>query len=146
MQYSNIAGMQTRNTMERPATTELQGRVRIAVIDFSSTGTDKEILLWKAPAGRVRILKGELKATLATQATTLKIGFSSYRGVDGLTKAADDDAFLAAAASNTIEALAALPPSGMLFESQTGFDVIATGSANIAAKDKIEGVIYYVVD
>lgn len=146
MQYSNLAALQVRNGTERPMTTEVQGRVRLAVIDFKSTGTDKEILLWKAPAGRVRILSGNIKATLATPATTIKIGYGAYTSTDGQKKVADDDAFLTATASNTITALAALPPSGMLLETQTGFDVTAIGSANIAANDKIEGVILYVVD
>lgn len=146
MQYSNLAALQVRNGSERPMTTEMQGRVRLAVIDFKSTGTDKEILLWKAPAGRVRILSGNIKATLATAATTIKIGYRAYTSTDGQKKVADDDAFLAATASNTVEKLAALPPSGMLLETQTGFDVMATGSANIAVNDKIEGVILYVVD
>lgn len=146
MQYSNLAALQVRNGTERPMPTEAHGRVRLAVIDFKSTGTDKEILLWKAPAGRVRILSGNIKATLATQATTIKIGYGAYTSTDGQKKVADDDAFLAATASNTIDKLAALPPSGMLFETQTGFDVMAVGSANIAAGDKIEGVILYVVD
>lgn len=146
MQYSNLAALQVRNGTERPMPTEAHGRVRLAVIDFKSTGTDKEILLWKAPAGRVRILSGNIKATLATQATTIKIGYGAYTSTDGQKKVADDDAFLAATASNTIDKLAALPPSGMLLETQTGFDVMAVGSANIAAGDKIEGVILYVVD
>lgn len=146
MQYSNLAALQVRNGTERPMPTEAHGRVRLAVIDFKSTGTDKEILLWKAPAGRVRILSGNLKATLATTATTIKIGYSAHTSTDGQNVVADDDAFLTATASNTITALATLPPSGMLFETQTGFDVVATGSARIAANDKIEGVILYVVD
>lgn len=146
MQYSNLAALQVRNGTERPMPTEAHGRVRLAVIDFKAAGTDKEILLWKAPAGRVRILSGNIKATLATQATTIKIGYGAYTSTDGQKKVADDDAFLAATASNTIDKLAALPPSGMLLETQTGFDVMAVGSANIAAGDKIEGVILYVVD
>lgn len=146
MQYSNLAALQVRNGTERPMTTEVQGRVRLAVIDFNSTGTDKEILLWKAPAGRVRILSGNIKATLATQTTTIKIGYGAYTSTDGQKKAADDGAFLAATTPDTIEKLATLPPSGMLLETQTGFDVTAIGSADIAAGDKIEGVILYVVD
>ena len=146
MQYSNLAALQVRNGTERPMTTEVQGRVRLAIIDFKSTGTDKEILLWKAPAGHVRVLSGNIKTTLATPATNIKIGYSAYTSTDGQKTAADDDAFLAATASNTLEKLAALPPSGILLETQTGFDVMAVGSANIAAGDKIEGVILYVVD
>lgn len=146
MQYSNLAALQVRNGTERPMPTEAHGRVRLAVIDFKATGTDKEILLWKAPAGRVRILSGNIKATLATAATTIKVGHGAYTSTDGQKTAADDDAFLTATASSTIATLAALPPSGMLFETQTGFDVTAIGSANIAANDKIEGVILYVVD
>lgn len=146
MQYSNLAALQVRNGAERPQTTEVQGRVRVAVVDFVATGTDKDVLLWKAPAGRVRVLSATLKATLATTATTIKIGHNGFTSTDNQKVAADDDAFQAAVASGTLAKFAATPPSGLLVESQTGFDVVAVCSAAIAVGDKIEGAILYVVD
>ena len=146
MQYSTIAAQQVTNGATRPETTELHGRVRVAVIDTKITAADTDVILCRFPAGRIRILgtQSTIKPTLATGATTLKFGYGKARNYVGGEIAADDDAFLTATASTSVTTLSGA--SGTLVETSSGFDLTATASANMAVNDTINGVVLYIVD
>lgn len=150
MQYSNVAALQKKKGADRVMTTELHGRVRICVIDTKFTAAEKNVLLVRFPAGRIRILgTSQISATLATSATTIKVGYGAYKDPVFVDVVADDDALLAATAASSLatgESLGAAGPSGLLIESADGVDITATLSANGAVNDTITGVIFYVVD
>ena len=150
MQYSDVAALQKKNGADRVMTTELHGRVRACVIDTKFTAADKNVVLVRFPAGRIRILgTSQIAAKLATDTTTIKVGYGAYKDPVFIDVVADDDALLAAAAASTMTAgvpLGAAGPSGLLIESADGVDITATLSANGAVNDTITGVIFYVVD
>lgn len=149
MQYSTLAALQVANKAYHPETTELHGRVRVAVIDTVLEKADKEILLAKFPAGRIRILSLSTVGSSAGGATTLKVGHNGYKDEVYNEVAKDDDAFLVATELTEVQKGACfIAPglSGMLITSVDGFDIIATASANLAAGDGLTGAIYYVVD
>lgn len=147
MQYSEIAKKQLgRNGANRPEVFDAYGRVRMINIYTEIETADKEVVLWHFPAGRLRILKADLKATLASGGTTIQIGHSQYTDMGGVIVAKKANAFQAAVASTSLTGLASLGPAGALMETTSGFDLLVTGSANLAAKDKLEGIVYFVVD
>lgn len=151
MQYSNLAAKQLANDMDRAYPHEFAGRVRVAVVDLTVTAADKALALFTLPAGRVRILGASsmFTATFATAATTLKIGYAAYTGVDGVTVSADDDALLAATSGTNLasgKTLVTAGYTGLVLESMSGIDIIGTASANLAADDVVKGVVLYVVD
>ena len=88
MQYSNLANMQVLAGSTRPAPTDIQGRVRMASFNLTVGAADTSGILVKMPSGTVRILKADLKATLATGATTLAIGTSAYNDLNNASVAA----------------------------------------------------------
>lgn len=151
MQYSNVAALQKKNGADRVMTTELHGRVRACVIDTKLTAAEKDVILVRFPAGRIRILgTSTIAAKLATGATTIKVGYGAYKDPVFVDVPADNDALLAAVASTELASpgkpMGAAGPSGLLIESADGVDIIATLSANGAVNDTITGVIFYVVD
>lgn len=150
MQYSDVAALQKKNGADRVMTTELHGRVRVCIIDTKFTAAEKDVLLVRFPAGRIRILgTSQISATLATSATTIKVGYGAYKDPVFVDVVADDDALLAATAASSLatgKSLGAAGPSGLLIESAEGVDITATLSANGAVNDTITGVIFYVVD
>lgn len=146
MQYSNLASIQTAAGSSRPAPTDIQGRVRMASFNLTVGAADTSGILAKMPAGVVRILKADLKATLATGATTLSIGTGAYNDINNAAVAAAPAALQAAVASTSLAGLAAVPAEGVVISSNKGFDVTVTSSANMAANDVIRGTLYYVVD
>lgn len=150
MQYSDVAALQKKNGADRVMTTELHGRVRACVIDTKFTAAEKDVLLVRFPAGRIRILgTSQIVAKLATSATTIKVGYNAYKDPVFVDVPADDDALLAAVAASSLATgtpMSAAGPSGLLIESAEGVDIIATLSANGAVNDTITGVIFYVVD
>lgn len=150
MIYSDVAALQKKNGADRVMTTELHGRVRACVIDTKFTAADKNVLLVRFPAGRIRILgNSAIKVKLTTNTTTVKVGYGAYKDPVFVDKVADDDALLVAVAASTLETgatLGAAGPSGLLIESADGVDITATLSANGAVNDTIKGVIFYVVD
>ncbi len=145
MQYSNLANMQVLAGSTRPAPTDIQGRVRMASFKLTVDAADTSGILVKMPSGTVRILKADLKATLAT-VTTLTIGTGAYNDLNNASVAADPAGLQAAIASMSITGLAAVPPEGVAISSIKGFDVTVTASANMAVNDVIRGTLYYVVD
>ena len=150
MIYSDVAALQKKNGADRVMTTELHGRVRVCVINTKFTAAEKDVLLVRFPAGRIRILgTSQISATLATSATTIKVGYGAYKDPVFVDVVADDDALLAATAASSLatgKSLGASGPSGLLIESADGVDITATLSANGAVNDTITGVIFYVVD
>lgn len=149
MQYSTLAALQVANKAYRPETTELHGRVRVAVIDTTMAAADKDILLARFPAGRVRILPLSNISTSATGTTTLDVGLGAYHDETFTTVAADPDALLAAKALTDVAkgvSLSGAGASGLCVSSSDGFDLLAAASANLAQGDTLTGVIYYVVD
>lgn len=149
MQYSNLAALQVANKAYRPETTELHGRVRVAVIDTTMDGAGTDITLAKFPAGRIRILPLSTIKTSATGSTTLDVGYSAYKDEVFTAVAADADALLAAKALTDVAksvALDAAGASGLLISSSGGFSITATASANLAKGDTLTGILYYVVD
>lgn len=151
MQYSDVAALQKKNGADRVMTTELHGRVRACVIDTKLAAAEKDVLLVRFPAGRIRILgTSTIAAKLATGATTIKVGYGAYKDPVFVDVPADDDALLASVASTELASpgkpMGAAGPSGLLIESADGVDIIATLSANGAVNDTITGVIFYVVD
>ena len=144
MQYSDLATMQVKNGTSRPAPSDYYGRVRVACIDTKLTAADTKILLVRLPAGRIRVLAAsQVTGGLATNATTIKIGYPAYTKFDGTTQAADDDALMPATASSSVSAKAL---NNFVFESASGVDIEATLSANGAANDTIKGFIMFVID
>lgn len=146
MQYSNLASIQTAAGSSRPAPTDIQGRVRMASFNLTVGAADTAGILAKMPAGVVRILKADLKATLATGATTLAIGTGAYNDINNAAVAAAPAALQAAVASTSLASLLAVPAEGVVISSIKGFDVTVTSSANMAVNDVIRGTLYYVVD
>ncbi len=149
---SDLAIKQANNWIatgaQRPETTEAHGRVRVAVIDTTVKEAGTAIEFAEFPAGRIRILglASHVKATFATAATTLKIGYSKYDNFTGTEVAADDDAFLVATASGSVASLATAGASGLVLETRSGFTLTGTTSANVAVNDTIKGAVLYVVD
>ena len=146
MQYSNLANMQVLVGATRPAPTDIQGRVRMASFNLTVGAADTSGILVKMPSGTVRILKADLKATLATGATTLAIGTSAYNDLNNASVAAAPAGLQAAVASTSLSGLAAVPAEGVVISSIKGFDVTVTSSASMAVNDVIRGTLYYVVD
>ena len=146
MQYSNLANMQVLAGSTRPAPTDIQGRARMASFKLTVDAADNSGILVKMPSGTVRILKADLKATLATGATTLAIGTSAYNDLNNASVAAAPAGLQAAVASTSLAGLAAVPAEGVAISSIKGFDVTVTSSANMAVNDVIRGTLYYVVD
>lgn len=144
MQYSEIAKRQLgRNGANRPEVFDAYGRVRMINIYTKIETADKEVVLWHFPAGRLRILKADLKATASG---TLQVGHGQYTGMDNVIVEKDPDAFQAAVAAASLASLGALGPAGVLMETITGFDLLVTSSANLAVGNTIEGIVYFVVD
>ena len=146
MQYSNLVNMQMAAGATRPAPTDIQGRVRIASFNLTVGTAETGGILAKMPSGTVRILKADLKATLATGATTLSVGTSAYNDLNNASVAAAPAGLQAAIASTSLTGLAAVPAEGVVISSIKGFDVTVTSSANMAVNDVIRGTLYYVVD
>lgn len=144
MQYSNIAKKQlNRNGADRPEVSDAYGRVRMICIDTKLEAADKEVVLWHFPAGRVRILSGNIKAT---SSGTISIGTSCYLDMDNVRQNPVPAKFAAATAAASLTTLSAVPASGIVMETVSGFDLMATAAANMAVGDTINGIIYFVVD
>ena len=146
MQYSNLADMQMAAGSTRPAPTDIQGRVRMASFKLTVGVADNSGILAKMPSGTVRILKADLKATLATGATTLSVGTSAYNDLNNASVAAAPTGLQTAVASTSLAGLGAVPAEGVVISSIKGFDVTVTAGANMAVNDVIRGTLYYVVD
>lgn len=145
MQYSDVAKLQTATAGgNRPKVADYYGRVRVACIDTTITAADNKVLLVKLPAGRIRILSSSrVTGTLATNTTTIKIGYPAYTKIDGTTQAADDDALMSATAASSVSGKAL---NDLVIDSKSGVDIEAVLSANGAANDTIKGFIQFVVD
>ena len=146
MQYSNLVNMQMTVGATRPAPTDIQGRVRIASFNLTVGAAETGGILAKMPSGTVRILKADLKATLATGATTLSVGTSAYNDLNNASVAAAPVGLQVAVASTSLASLGAVPAEGVVISSIKGFDVTVTAGANMAVNDVIRGTLYYVVD
>ena len=146
MQYSDLVTQQLAAGATRPAPTDIQGRVRIACFKLTAAAAETGCILAKMPSGTVRILKADLKASLATGATTLSIGTSAYNDLNNASVAAAPAGLQAAVASTSLASLGAVPAEGVVVSSIKGFDITATAGANLAVNDVIRGTLYYVVD
>lgn len=141
---SDLYTLQTKNGTDRPKSSDYYGRVRVACIDTKLTAAANVINLVQLPAGRIRILgASQITATLATNTTTVKIGYPAYTKLDGTSQTGDDDAFMTATAASSVSAKGLI--NGIV-ESQSGVTLQATLSANGAANDTLKGFILFVID
>ncbi len=126
------------------------GKLTFTAAGFTAAAAG-DIFLVRMPPGRLRILKREsfVVCPAGTLNADLDLGWGAYVGLDGVAVAASGAGFadsLDAGAAINVAWDAAGVLDGVLFESQSGFDIVCSfDTANSpAAGDLIVSVTYLV--
>lgn len=146
----------TQNKMVKPTDWGAVKRLSYGKLTFTAAGFTTaaagDLFLIRMPAGRIRILEREsyIVCPVGTTTADLDVGYGAYVGLDGVAVVADGKGFAdsldvgGAAINAAFSATGVL--DGRLFESQSGFDVVASvDTANSpAAGDLIVSITYLV--